>query len=400
MSIGCAESLDRAVPATAVLRVQSRADRPAGQAARLHRAPARHATGPSLPRPRHMPTDARALAVIVPAHNEAAQIAETIESLLGQTMPPGRIIVAADNCTDDTVSIARRYPVTVMETVDNAARKSGAMNQAWLLHAQDADLVLTMDADTTLLPDSIERMIEGLLQARSRAAVCSRYWAKEGTGLVWRLQRLEYARYDDKREIRGWRVQVSSGAASLYRGPLLREVTTRYQRPGPWDETSLIEDYGLTLDLKTLGYEVRAAPGSHVLTDTPTSFRSLWRQRQRWGRGGVDECRRRGWTPATRYDIGSYCLFGFSILMRLLFVTYVTLLILSPLGLTLSLLGLIPIAVLWVDRVTSAWRLPGRDRVDLLIASTLILEDSYGLFLECCTLVAIVRSLRSTHQSW
>ncbi len=347
-----------------------------------------------------MPTDLGFLVVIVPAHDEAEQIAETIESLLRQTRPADRIVIAADNCTDETVTIANRYPVTVMETVDNSARKAGAMNQAWARHGREADYVLTMDADTTLLPDSVERMLEGLLEARSRAAVCSRYWAKDGSGLAWRLQRLEYARYDDKREIRGWRVQVSSGAASLYRGPLLRDVVTEYDRPGPWDERSLIEDYGLTLDLKTLGYEVRAAPLSHVLTDTPDTFRGLWRQRQRWGRGGIDECRQRGWTPATRLDITSYGFFLFSICMRVLFVVYITLLILSPLGYALSLIGLIPIAVLWVDRVTSAWRLPGRDGRDLLIASTLVLEDGYGLYLELCTLVAIVKSLRSARQSW
>lgn len=347
-----------------------------------------------------MPTAADSLVAIVPAHNEAEQIGETIESLLSQTMPPGRIIVAADNCTDDTVAIAKRYPVIVMETVDNSARKAGAMNQAWLSYAQDAAHVLTMDADTILLPNSVEHMLEGLMQVRSRAAVCSRYWTKPGHGLVWRLQRLEYARYDDKREIRGWRVQVSSGAASLYRGALLHQVVDSFERPAPWDQKSLIEDYGLTLDLKTLGYQVRAAPGSHVLTDTPKSFKDLWRQRQRWGRGGVDECRRRGWTKATRYDISTYGLFCFGILMRILFVTYLTLLILSPLGFALSLIGLIPVGVLWVDRVTSAWRLPGRDLVDVLIASTLLVEDAYGLFLELCTLVAITKSLRSARQNW
>lgn len=362
--------------------------------------PARHAKVNRPARPRGMPTNAQSLMVIVPAHNEAVQIGQTIKSLLSQTMPPGRIVVVADNCTDDTVAIASQYPVIVMETVGNSARKAGAMNQAWLRHGQDAAQILTMDADTTLLPNSIEHMLEGLFELRSRAAVCSRYWTKEGSGLVWRLQRLEYARYDDKREIRGWRVQVSSGAASLYRGPLLHQVVDSFGRVGPWDEASLIEDYGLTLDLKTLGYQVRAAPGSHVLTDTPESFRALWQQRQRWGRGGVDECRRRGWTKATRYDIGAYGLFLFGICMRVLFVVYLTLLILSPLGFALSLIGLIPIAVLWVDRVTSAWRLPGRDRTDVLVASTLLIEDGYGFFLELCTLVAIVRSLRSARQNW
>lgn len=362
--------------------------------------PPRHSRRSPLARPRWMPVDGSSVVVIVPAHNESDQIAETIESLLRQTLPPGRVVVAADNCSDDTVEIARRYDVTVMETVDNTARKAGAMNQAWLRYGQHAEHVMTMDADTTLLPNSIERLLESLLELRSRGAVCARYWAKDGRGLAWRLQRLEYARYDDKREIRGWGVQVSSGAASMYRGRLLRQVVEAHEREAPWDEGSLIEDYGLTLDLKTLGYEVRAASACHVLTDTPPTFRELWRQRQRWGRGGVDECRKRGWTRATRRDIAAYGLFAFGIVMRLLFVAFVVLLVVSGLPFALSLIGLVPIAVLWVDRVTSAWRLPGRDGRDLLIASTLLLEDAYGLFLEVCTLFAVVRSLRSARQAW
>ena len=83
---------------------------------------------------------------LVPAHNEEEQIAATIDSLIAQTIPV-KIIVSADNCTDRTVEIARSYPgVIVRKTVDNKARKAGALNQAWRAHATDADYVFTMDA--------------------------------------------------------------------------------------------------------------------------------------------------------------------------------------------------------------------------------------------------------------
>src|SRR3954447_19598713 len=45
--------------------------------------------------------------VLVPAHNEAACIGQTIRSLQEQSRPPERIVVVADNCTDDTPAIAR-----------------------------------------------------------------------------------------------------------------------------------------------------------------------------------------------------------------------------------------------------------------------------------------------------
>ena len=68
--------------------------------------------------------------VLIPAHNEAACIADTIASLRAQSHQPARIVVVADNCTDDSVSIARAAGVDVIETVGNTKKKAGALNQA------------------------------------------------------------------------------------------------------------------------------------------------------------------------------------------------------------------------------------------------------------------------------
>ena len=66
-----------------------------------------------------------------------------------------------------------------------------------------SEYVLTMDADTVLLPDTVAGMARELVDNPMLGGVCARYWAKDGHGLLWRLQRLEYARYDDMRELRG-----------------------------------------------------------------------------------------------------------------------------------------------------------------------------------------------------
>jgi poly-beta-1,6-N-acetyl-D-glucosamine synthase len=345
-------------------------------------------------------TLAPSIVAIVPAHNEEQCVAATLESLLAQTVPPTEIVVVGDNCTDRTLEIARGYPVTVMATVDNVHRKSGALNQAWERFGRDADAVFSMDADTILRPDSIEQLVASLLADRSNAAVCARYWARDANGLAQRLQRLEYARYDDSREIRAWRIQVASGAAAMYRGEALRRLPRVLEGAAPWDVDSLIEDYALTLDLKAMGYTARAANGAHVVTDTPKTFGELWRQRQRWGRGGFDECKKRGWTWGTRRDIAAYGLFGFGLLMRLAWVIYLVLLISLGLGFALSLLGFLPLLVMWLDRVTSAWRVPQRSWQDVALVVPMLIEDLYGVFLEVCTMVAVVRSVRNSAQGW
>ena len=106
------------------------------------------------------------LSVVVPAHNESASIASTIESVLSQDRTPDELVVVCDNCTDDTAEIARRYPVRVVETVGNTERKAGALNQqlALLLPSLDAeDVVMVMDADSTISPDFLETAL-GLLE--------------------------------------------------------------------------------------------------------------------------------------------------------------------------------------------------------------------------------------------
>ena len=78
------------------------------------------------------------LVVLIAAHNEEHCIASTLRSLTRQHRPPDRIVVAADNCTDGTVDLARSVPgVTVFETEGNTAKKPGALNQAWRRYAAD-----------------------------------------------------------------------------------------------------------------------------------------------------------------------------------------------------------------------------------------------------------------------
>jgi len=341
--------------------------------------------------------------VLLPAHNEQEQIAATIESLLAQTSPPERIVVIVNNTTDATAEVAARYPVHVEVLMDCPGRKAQAMNHGWSLGVA-TDYVLTMDSDTILATDAIEAMVASLDGDHGLGAVTVRYWAlpPQKPSLVARLQRLEYARFDDIRGIRGWKVQVASGAAAMYRTEALNALmASEHAHGSPWDETSLIEDYALTLDLKALGYRVAAAPGAHALTDTPTTLADLWTQRLRWGRGGVDEVRRRGWTPATRRDIAAYGIYGFSLLMRATFLVWLVLMLLvMHLPYRFGLLGLIPLLLVWMDRWGSIASLPNPTLRDRLLVGIVLVEDVYGLFLESVTAVSICRSYAARAQGW
>jgi cellulose synthase/poly-beta-1,6-N-acetylglucosamine synthase-like glycosyltransferase len=64
-------------------------------------------------------------AVLVPAHNEATDIGNTIQALLLELTPQDRLIVIADNCIDETAKIARNLGATVLERQDLQHRGKG-----------------------------------------------------------------------------------------------------------------------------------------------------------------------------------------------------------------------------------------------------------------------------------
>src|SRR5690606_16124225 len=47
--------------------------------------------------------------IILPAHNEEAFLATTLDSVLNQTLPPKKVILVNDNSTDGTEAIMDKY---------------------------------------------------------------------------------------------------------------------------------------------------------------------------------------------------------------------------------------------------------------------------------------------------
>src|SRR3954454_13700273 len=145
---------------------------------RLHGA--RYGLSLWLHRARNRPKKVRTGRVIavVPAHNEEAVIERTLMALLNQTRAPVRVLVVADNCTDTTVAIARRFGkrVTVIETVGNTDRKVGALRTAWQEYAAYGyDYMLGVDADTVMSPNSLQALEDELERNPKAGGVMARY---------------------------------------------------------------------------------------------------------------------------------------------------------------------------------------------------------------------------------
>jgi glycosyltransferase involved in cell wall biosynthesis len=107
------------------------------------------------------------VSVIIPAHNAAAVLAETLESLIAQTYADWEAIVVDDASEDDTAAVATgRDPRILCVRSERNLGPAGARNLA-LAHAQ-GELVALLDADDLWLPHYLARQLARYDVARSR----------------------------------------------------------------------------------------------------------------------------------------------------------------------------------------------------------------------------------------
>jgi glycosyltransferase involved in cell wall biosynthesis len=97
--------------------------------------------------------------VVVPAHNAAGTISETLRSLLAQSWDPWEALIVDDGSTDDTAAVASRM-ASHDSRIRCVSQKQGGVSAArnkGVEHAR-SDWLLFLDADDWLLPAYLRRM--------------------------------------------------------------------------------------------------------------------------------------------------------------------------------------------------------------------------------------------------
>jgi cellulose synthase/poly-beta-1,6-N-acetylglucosamine synthase-like glycosyltransferase len=235
------------------------------------------------PRPRPAPAadPAPAVVVLVPAHDESIAMLRTLHSLRhdigGCTRT--RLLVVADNCSDDTAAVARAAGVDVLERHDPQRRGKGYALRYAFDRLPDADWFIVVDADTDVVPGFISAMRAAMvpdadaLQARYRVrdALCStRHTLADVALAAWNVVRP-----------RG-RAALGLSAGLLGNGFALSRRTLQAV---PWAAASIVEDVEYHHALVRAGLRVRWVDGAEVQGDMPTSATSAAQQRARWEGG-------------------------------------------------------------------------------------------------------------------
>lgn len=346
------------------------------------------------------------ITVLIPAHNEESRLGQTLASLRQQAPPPRRIIVVADNCTDGTVELARTAGVEVIETVNNADKKAGALNQALrdlLPQLGDNDLVMMLDADTLLDPGFLAIAADRFANDRALMAVGGLFYGESGSGIIGQLQRNEYARYSRDIDRRSGRLFVLTGTASLFRPRALMTVaecrgTLLPGRHGDvYDTAALTEDNELTLALKTLGALMISPRGCRVVTEVMPTWRALWTQRLRWLRGALENLGAYGLTRQTFRYWAQQVGIGYGVIAFATYMAFMVLLVTTthpwvwyPFWLGIG-------GLLVAERVISAWSGGWRAR---LLAALMIPELLYAMFLNAVFIAGVLNIALGRRAYW
>jgi cellulose synthase/poly-beta-1,6-N-acetylglucosamine synthase-like glycosyltransferase len=224
------------------------------------------------------------LTVIIPAYNEADSIADTIRSLQQQTRVPDEILAIDDCSTDATAEVAEALGVRVLRPPQNTGSKAGA--QSFALEQVETEMVMAIDADTTLDPEAIERLLPAF-EDREVTAACGSVLPRFVHTLWERGRYVEYLLafgFFKRVQDHYGKPLISSGCFSIYRTAELRAL-------GGWSTRTMAEDMDLTWTVYEAGHKVRFLPEAVSYPIEPHNYAFISKQLRRWSHGFVQNVR-------------------------------------------------------------------------------------------------------------
>ncbi|HET6942074.1 MAG TPA: glycosyltransferase family 2 protein [Sphingomicrobium sp.] len=227
------------------------------------------------------PTGASAV-VVIPAHDEALVIGETLRSLQAALGDRMRILVVADNCTDQTAELAREAGIDVIERRDLERRGKGfaLAFAADHLRSNPPDVFAVMDADCATDAASLEALVASAFQGRPSQAINLLRADRQASPLV----QLSTFAFMIKNLVRQRGLQRLAGRVHLT-GTGMAMPFELFQASGRV-RSSVVEDLALGLELSDSGHPPVLVTNAFVWSGGSTEEGTLT-QRRRWEGGFI-----------------------------------------------------------------------------------------------------------------
>lgn len=226
------------------------------------------------------------VSIMIPAHNEESVIENTVNNIRTIDYPNYEIIVIDDRSSDNTAKVikelADKYDnvIAMVRSLDAFPGKSAVLNDA--LEVAKGDAILVFDADATVEPDFLNKLIPHLEPADVGAVQARKIIRNKDVNLLTRCQNNEYT-MDTHMQV--GRDAVKGAVELRGNGELIkREALADI---GGWNNYTITDDLDMSTRLHIKGWDVRYCPDACVYEEGIVFLFPLFRQRRRWLEGTI-----------------------------------------------------------------------------------------------------------------
>jgi cellulose synthase/poly-beta-1,6-N-acetylglucosamine synthase-like glycosyltransferase len=224
------------------------------------------------------------VAVLVPAHNESTGIVPTLEDIKAQLRPDDRLLVVADNCSDDTAAVSGSLGAEVVHRYDNERIGKGYALDYGLRHlgGDPPEIVIMIDADCQLEECAIDRLASVCSATGRPAQAC--YLMTTPDGSQHTNQVAEFAW-----RVKNWVRPFGLGSIGLPCQLVGTGMAVPWHLIHGVDVASgwLVEDLKLGLDLAAAGHAPLFCPSARVTSQFAQTAEGADSQRKRWEHGHI-----------------------------------------------------------------------------------------------------------------
>lgn len=226
------------------------------------------------------------VSIMIPAHNEEQVIANTVENILQIEYPKYEVIVIDDRSTDNTADVVNKLAdkyenvIAFIRAKDAFPGKSAVLNDA--LKIAKGEAILVFDADATVEPDFLNKLIPSLEPADVGAVQARKIIRNKDVNLLTKCQNNEYTTDTDLQVGR----DAVKGAVELRgNGELIKREAI--DDIGGWNNYTITDDLDMSTRLHIKGWDVRFCPDACVYEEGIVYLFPLYRQRRRWLEGTI-----------------------------------------------------------------------------------------------------------------